>query len=86
MGSDTALTMFSALLWNAALICAPVLGVTLLVGVLVSVLQAVTQIQDMSLSFIPKLVAAFISLVAFGPWMLRQLMAFATQMIGHLPI
>lgn len=85
MGSDAALTMFSTLLWNAALISAPVLGVTLLVGVLVSVLQAVTQIQDMSLSFIPKLIAAFIALVTFGPWMLRHLMAFAIQVIGRLP-
>ncbi|WP_284620601.1 flagellar biosynthesis protein FliQ [Aquabacterium humicola] len=85
MVSDAALQLFSALLWNTVLICAPVLGLTLLVGVGVSIFQAVTQIQDMSLSFLPKLVAAFIGLVAFGPWMLRRLVSYATQVISSLP-
>lgn len=85
MSSDAALQLFSTLMWNTVLICAPVLGLTLLVGVGVSIFQAVTQIQDMSLSFIPKLVAAFIGMVAFGPWMLRRLVAYATQLIASLP-
>jgi flagellar biosynthetic protein FliQ len=85
MTNDSALQLFSNLLLTTCIICAPVLLLTLVVGVLVSLLQAVTQIQDMALSFVPKLIAAFVGLVAFGPWMLRRLVAFATQIISNLP-
>ena len=85
MGSDAALGMFSELLWTALLVCGPLLGLTLLVGVLISIFQAVTQIQDMSLSFIPKMVAAVAALVMFGPWMLRRLLFFATNLISNIP-
>lgn len=85
MNSDFAMQLTGQLLWNAGLIAAPVLGVTLLVGLLVSVLQAVTQIQEMSLSFVPKLLSAVIALVVFGPWMLKRLLAFSISMIESIP-
>lgn len=73
------------LLWSAVLISAPLLGLTLLVGLIVSILQAVTQVQEMSLTFVPKLLVAVGTLVVFGPWMLRKLLAFATGVIGNIP-
>jgi flagellar biosynthetic protein FliQ len=85
MGSDMALQLAAQLLWDALLICAPVLVSTLVVGLLVSVLQVVTQVQDMSLTFIPKLVAAVVSLTVFGPWMLRKLLLLATSLIANIP-
>lgn len=85
MGPDVALQLMSQLLWGAVAICAPVLVCTLLVGLLVSVMQVVTQIQDMSLTFIPKLVAATVALTVFGPWMLRKLLLFATGLITDIP-
>lgn len=85
MGADVALRLMSELLWTALLISAPILITILLVGVLVSVLQVVTQIQEMSLSFVPKLVAAVVVMVVFGPWMLRKLLAFAVQVISNIP-
>ena len=85
MGSDTALQLMSQLLWGAVLICAPILISTLVVGLIVSVLQVVTQVQDMSLTFIPKLVATVCALTVFGPWMLRRLLLLASQMISNIP-
>ena len=85
MDSDVALRLVSQLLWNAALICAPVLGLTLLVGLIISILQVVTQIQDASLTFIPKVVTAVVAMVAFGPWMLRTLLKYATDLIANIP-
>ncbi|HEY5800281.1 MAG TPA: flagellar biosynthesis protein FliQ [Burkholderiaceae bacterium] len=85
MGPDTALQLFSSLLWTALVVCAPVLALTLVVGLLISVLQVVTQIQDMSLTFVPKIVAAVVALALFGPWMLRRLLQYATALIANIP-
>lgn len=85
MRSDFALQLMGELLLNAALISAPLLGLTLLVGLLVSIFQAVTQVQEMSLTFVPKLLVAAVTLVLFGPWMLRKLLLFASTLIGNIP-
>src|SRR5262249_22498540 len=83
--SDLALQLMGELLWNAVLIAAPLLGLTLAVGLLVSVFQAVTQVQEMSLTFVPKLLVAVGTLVVLGPWMLRKLLGFASSLIGNIP-
>jgi flagellar biosynthetic protein FliQ len=85
MGSDLVLQMMSDLLWNALLISAPLLVATLVVGLLVSVLQVVTQVQEASLTFIPKLITAVVVLVAMGPWMLSRLVGYATHLIAGIP-
>ncbi|MBI1890107.1 MAG: flagellar biosynthesis protein FliQ [Burkholderiales bacterium] len=85
MKSDLAVQLLADVLWNALLISAPLLAVTLLVGLLVSVLQVVTQVQEMSLTFIPKIVATVIVLVVFGPWMLKRLLAFSASLISNIP-
>ena len=61
------------------LICAPILATVLIVGVLINIFQVVTQLQEMSLSFIPKLIALGVILGTFGPWMLHTLINFATD-------
>lgn len=85
MTSDFALVLSSEMLWTAILICAPVLGLTLLVGLLISIFQVVTQIQEMSLTFIPKMLVAALTLIAFGPWMLKTLTNYAQTLIGNIP-
>jgi flagellar biosynthetic protein FliQ len=85
MRADMALQMLGDLFWTGLLICAPVLGLTMLVGLLISVLQVVTQVQEMSLTFVPKLVVAAVTLVVFGPWMLRTLSAFSTRLWAGIP-
>ncbi|NLN76956.1 MAG: flagellar biosynthesis protein FliQ [Armatimonadetes bacterium] len=69
----------------ALTLAAPVLGFGLVVGLLVSVFQAATQIQEMTLSFVPKILAATAALVLFGPWMLRSLVTFTTKLFVTIP-
>ena len=85
MKSDLAAQLFGELLVNAAIVAAPLLLCTLLIGVTVSVLQVVTQIQEMSLTFIPKMIGALIVLVVAGPWMLKRVAEYATRLIANIP-
>jgi len=85
MHSDMAIAMMADLFWTGLLICLPVLGLVMLVGLAISLLQVVTQVQEMSLTFVPKLVTAAIALVVFGPWMLRQLTQFSTRLWAGIP-
>lgn len=85
MRPDLALQLLADLLWNALLISAPLLAVTLAVGLLISVIQVVTQVQEASLTFIPKVIAAVVVLVLCGPWMLKRLVGFATTLIANIP-
>jgi flagellar biosynthetic protein FliQ len=85
MHADLALHMMSDLLWTAFLVSVPVLAITLLVGLAVSVMQVVTQVQEMSLTFIPKIVAAGITLTLLGGWMLRKIMQYAVELWANIP-
>lgn len=85
MTEDAALHLVAQMLWAGVAIAAPLLLVTMLVGVLVSVLQVVTQIQEPSLSFIPKLVATVVVLIVFGPWMLKRLVSYSAAVISSIP-
>jgi flagellar biosynthetic protein FliQ len=68
------------------ILCAPMLGLGLLVGLAVSVIQAVTQIQDMTLTFVPKLVAVIVALALFLPWMLHHMMEFTARLMGDVSL
>ncbi len=71
-------------LYTVLLVSAPVLGLGLAVGLAVSIFQATTQLQEQTLAFVPKIIAVFIALVIFGPWMLSVLMDFAKGLLGNL--
>lgn len=66
-------------------VAAPSLIFGLAIGLLVSVFQAVTSIQEMTLAIIPKILAVFVALLLFGPWCLRLLTNFAYQIISSIP-
>ena len=72
-------------LFMLIVVSAPIMAVALLVGLLVSVLQAATQINEMTLTFIPKLLAMFLVLVLAGPWMLRTLIEYTTRLLSSIP-
>jgi flagellar biosynthetic protein FliQ len=83
--SDFAMKITADLFWTGLLVSLPVLGLTMIVGLAVSIVQVVTQIQEMSLSFVPKLLAAGVAIIAFGPWMLRTLCRFAIGLWSQIP-
>lgn len=64
---------------------APILVVTLLVGLTVSIFQAATQINEMTLSFIPKLIAVAITLVLLGPWLIGNMVDYITVLFERIP-
>ena len=68
----------------ALMIALPLLGVSLITGLLISLFQVTTSIQDVTLTFVPKILAVGITLVVAGHWMLRNLVSFATQLFGDL--
>ena len=72
-------------LWVAVMVASPLLGVALGVGLIVGIFQAATSIQEMTLSFIPKLLALVVTLFVIGPWMLRILTTFAQRLFMDIP-
>jgi len=66
-------------------VAGPMLGLSLIVGLMVSAFQAMTQINEMTLSFIPKLVITVLVLMLAGPWMLRLIMDYTQQLIQDIP-
>lgn len=69
----------------ALLMAFPMLGVGLFVGVFVSIIQAATQIQEMTLSFIPKIVSIFVTLLFAFPWLMDQMVSFTREVFINIP-
>jgi flagellar biosynthetic protein FliQ len=84
MSGDVATGLLSELLKLALLLSLPLLGVILVVGLLISVLQVVTQIQDPSISFVPKLVLFGIALALLAPWMISKLTSYGIASFSRL--
>ncbi|MBW1800617.1 MAG: flagellar biosynthesis protein FliQ [Deltaproteobacteria bacterium] len=63
----------------------PLLGVGLTVGLIIAVLQATTQVQEMTLTFVPKIVTVLLALLAAAPWMLSKMTQFASELITSIP-
>lgn len=84
MTPEMIMTIARDTLITAMLLAAPPLGIGLLVGLIISVFQAVTQIQEQTLTFVPKIIAIFLSLLIFGPWMLNLLTEYAVNILGNL--
>lgn len=82
MDSDTAMHLLSETLLTAAKVSAPILFATLAVGVVISILQVVTQIQEMTLTFIPKLITVVAMFVVTGAWMMAVVVEFSKRLFG----
>lgn len=69
-------------LWTTLIISAPMLGIGVIVGLIISILQATTQIQEQTLTFVPKVVAILGSILIFGPWMLSEMIRFTENLFN----
>jgi len=85
MSENQILFMAREAIVTAILVGGPVLAVSLLVGLLVSIFQAMTQIQEQTLSFIPKLIAIALVLVILGPWMIKIMTSYTVNLLTELP-
>jgi flagellar biosynthetic protein FliQ len=82
---DRALALMNELLWTAMLVAGPVLAAALVTGLVISVLQVATQLQEMTLSYVPKLFVSAIVLILLGPGMIERILQFAVEMISIIP-
>ena len=85
MSGDMAIQISRDALSMVMLVSAPMLGLGLLVGIMVSVFQATTQIQEQTLAFIPKIIAIFVAILVFGPWMLSLMVDYTREIFTNLP-
>ena len=85
MTSDTVMSMTYMAMKVALSMAGPLLLVTLLVGLVISIFQAATQINEMTLSFIPKLLAVGIALVLLGPWLISTMVDYMRMLFTSLP-
>jgi flagellar biosynthetic protein FliQ len=85
MDTTTVLTLAQNALFMMLLVSAPIMGTALLVGLVVSLFQAITQINEATLSFVPKLVAAIVVFAIAGPWMLTTMVEFIRRTLQSIP-
>ncbi len=85
MNSDVALFWVQEAIKTAIMVIGPLLGTALVVGLIVSLFQAITSIQEMTLAFIPKILAIALVLLFFAPWMLEILTDFTTGVMNFIP-
>ncbi|MFQ5733024.1 MAG: flagellar biosynthesis protein FliQ [Planctomycetaceae bacterium] len=85
MTVDQAVELGRAAVMLGLLVGAPVMLTAIVVGLAVSILQAVTQIQDQTLSFVPKIIAMFLALLYLLPWILHQMMEYSTALFQNVP-
>ena len=85
MTQETVIYLAREALSVVLLVSAPMLGLGMLVGVIVSILQATTQIQEQTLTFVPKIIAVMVAIIIFGPWMLTVVTQFTQNLFSELP-
>ncbi|TFE24415.1 flagellar biosynthesis protein FliQ [Cohnella luojiensis] len=84
MTSEFIIGLAGQALYTVLKVSAPMLGIGLIVGLLVSIFQATTQIQEQTLAFVPKIIAVFLALLIFGPWILNVMVDFTSHLLGNL--
>jgi len=84
MTGELVIAIAERAVWVILLTCGPLLIVALVSGLVVSIFQATTQIQEQTLAFVPKIVAVLVAIVFFGPWMLARVTAYATDIFDNL--
>jgi flagellar biosynthesis protein FliQ len=85
MTPEFVVSMASEAIKLTLLLSAPLLGVGLIVGLVIAILQATTQVQEMTLTFVPKIVAVLLALLAAAPWMLAKMTSYTSHIIATIP-
>jgi flagellar biosynthetic protein FliQ len=86
MTENLVITLGREALYAVLLVSAPMLGVSLLVGLLVSIFQATTQIQEQTLAFIPKIIAVLVTAVIFAPWIMKIMISFTQNLLLNMQL
>jgi flagellar biosynthesis protein FliQ len=84
MNSDTVIAIAERGIYTVLMVSGPLLILALVIGLIVSIFQATTQIQEQTLAFIPKIVAVLLGAVFFGPWMLSHMLSYTNEIFSNL--
>ncbi len=84
MSQSDVMTIIQQGLYTILIVSAPLLGVSLLVGLIISIFQASTQIHEQTLTFAPKIITIFLTLILCGPWMMNKLIDFANMVFDYM--
>ncbi|MCQ6280186.1 flagellar biosynthesis protein FliQ [Bacillus sp. EB600] len=84
MNPDMIIRIAERGIYTVLMVSGPIILLALVVGLIISIFQATTQIQEQTLAFVPKIVAVLIGLVVFGPWMLSHMLSYATEIFSNL--
>jgi len=84
MSGELVISIAEKAVWMVLIVSGPLLLIALITGLLVSIFQATTQIQEQTLAFVPKIIAVLLGLVFFGPWMLSQITTYARDIFDNL--
>ena len=84
MSQEMVLKLAKDTLQITLMVSGPLLAVSLVVGIVISIAQVVTSIQDMTLSFVPRVIAVFLVFLFLFPWVMNIMTAFTAQLFGHL--
>lgn len=84
MSQEFVISMAEKGVYTVLVIAGPLLAIALGIGLIVSIFQATTQIQEQTLAFVPKIVGVLVALVVFGPWMLSNMLSFAHEIFSNL--
>ena len=84
MSQEFVITIAQKAIYTLFVVSGPLLVIALVIGLIVSIFQATTQIQEQTLAFIPKIVAVLVALIFFGPWMLTKLVEFTFSIFSNL--
>lgn len=86
MTPDVAVNIWREAMWLIVLLVAVIVMPSLLVGLVISTFQAATQINEQTLSFLPRLLITLVVIIATGPWLLRRIMEFTEQLVLSIPM
>ncbi|KIY21527.1 MULTISPECIES: flagellar biosynthesis protein FliQ [Mesobacillus] len=84
MTAESVISIAERGIYTVLMVSGPLLLLALVVGLIVSIFQATTQIQEQTLAFVPKIVAVLIGVIFFGPWMLSYMLSYATEIFSNL--
>ena len=85
MNTEMVMTLGRQAVETMLMVSLPILGLSMAVGLLISIFQSVTQIQEMTITFVPKVIVTFLALLLFGSWMLGKLTGFLREVIMSIP-
>ncbi|CAH0346177.1 flagellar biosynthesis protein FliQ [Bacillus sp. CECT 9360] len=84
MSPDYVIQVAERGIYTILIVCGPLLLIALVVGLIISIFQATTQIQEQTLAFVPKIVAVLLGIILLGPWMLSHMLSYANEIFSNL--